>query len=136
MLDVVVGAIVFCCLGFALAAFIGNAEAAQPVVLAVFLPLSFISGIFIPLSSLPHWLADIGKVFPIYPFAAVLVAAYNPHTKGSGLSWGDLGLLAVWVSSGSSSPCAGSAGSRAVSEASRERTRGRPPCPSSPSKGQ
>lgn len=96
VLDVVVGAIVFCCLGFALAASIGNAEAAQPVVLAVFLPLSFISGIFIPLSSLPHWLADIGKVFPIYPFVAALVAAYNPHTKGSGLSWSDLGLLAAW----------------------------------------
>ncbi len=96
VLDVVVGAIVFCCLGFALSAFIGNAEAAQPVVLAVFLPLSFISGIFIPLAVLPHWLADIGKAFPIYPFAAALVTAYTPHTKGSGLSWGDLGLLAAW----------------------------------------
>jgi len=70
--------------GIALAAFIDNADAAQPVILAVFLPLSFISGIFIPLAVLPHWLADIGKVFPIYPFAAALIAAYNPHTTGSG----------------------------------------------------
>ena len=95
-LTTLVGAVVFCCLGFALAAFIKTADAAQPVVLAVFLPLSFISGIFIPLSSLPHWLADIGKVFPIYPFASGLVAAYNPHTHGSGLSWSDLGLLGLW----------------------------------------
>lgn len=36
----------------------------------------------------------MGKVFPIYPFAAALVAAYNPHTRGSALSWSDLGLLA------------------------------------------
>jgi ABC-2 type transport system permease protein len=96
ILTLVVGAIVFCALGFALSTFIDNADASQPVVLAVFLPLSFISGIFIPISSLPHWLADIGKVFPIYPFAAALVACYNPHTKGSGLSWNYLGLLALW----------------------------------------
>jgi len=96
VLTLVVGAVVFCILGFALAAFVDNADAAQPVVLAVFLPLSFISGIFIPLAVLPHWLADIGKVFPIYPFAAALVAAYNPHTTGSGLSWSHLGLLALW----------------------------------------
>ncbi len=96
LLTLVIGAVVFCILGFALAAFIDNEDAAQPVVLAVFLPLSFISGIFIPLAVLPHWLADIGKVFPIYPFAAALLAAYNPHTTGSGLAWSHLGLLALW----------------------------------------
>jgi len=96
VVTVVVGTIVFCVLGFAVSTVVRNADAAQPVVLAIFLPLSFISGVFIPVSSLPHWLADIGKVFPIYPFAAALVACYNPHTKGSGLSWSHLGLLAVW----------------------------------------
>jgi ABC-2 type transport system permease protein len=96
VLTLVIGTVVFCALGFAISTVITNADAAQPVLLAVFLPLSFISGIFIPVSSLPHWLADIGKVFPIYPFAAALVACYNPHTTGSGLSWIHLGLLALW----------------------------------------
>lgn len=95
-LDVVVGALVFCCLGFAVSSFVKNADAATPVVQALILPLSFISGVFIPVSSLPAWLADIGKVFPIHPLVASLLAAYNPHTSGSGLSWGDLGLLALW----------------------------------------
>ena len=63
ILDVMVGAAVFCCVGFAVATFIHNADAAQPVALAIALPLTFISGIFIPLAELPHWLADIATVW-------------------------------------------------------------------------
>jgi ABC-2 type transport system permease protein len=96
VLDVVTGAAVFCCLGFAVASLISTVDAAQPVVQAFVLPLCFISGVFVATSVLPHWLADIGKVFPIEPLAAALLAAYNPHTTGSGLRWGDLAILAAW----------------------------------------
>jgi ABC-2 type transport system permease protein len=96
LLDIIVGAVVFCCLGFALATFISNADAAQPVVQAIVLPLCFISGVFIPVAVLPSWLADIGDVFPVHPLVAALLAAYNPHTLGSGLSWSDLAELAAW----------------------------------------
>jgi ABC-2 type transport system permease protein len=96
ILDIIVGAVVFCCLGFAVAALIGNIDAAQPVILATVLPLSFISGVFIPISELPHWLVNVGKVFPIQHLANALLVAYNPHTAGSGLRWGDLAVLAVW----------------------------------------
>jgi len=96
ILDVIVGAAVFCCLGFALASVIGNIDAAQPVVQAIVLPLCFISGVFIPVSNLPHWLVNIGDIFPIHPLAAALLAAYNPHTTGSGMRGGDLGILAAW----------------------------------------
>jgi len=96
VLDIVVGAIVFCGLGFAVASLIGSVDSAQPVVLVTMLPLSFISGVFIAASELPTWLADIGKVFPVQPLAAALLAAYNPHTTGSGLRWGDLAVLAAW----------------------------------------
>jgi len=95
-LDIVVGAAVFCCLGFATASLVSNADAAQPVVLGLVLPLAFISGVFIPILELPRWLIDVGKVFPVHPLAAALLTAYNPHTVGSGLSWGDLGVLAAW----------------------------------------
>jgi ABC-2 type transport system permease protein len=100
ILDIVVGAVVFCGLGFAAASLIGSVDAAQPVVLATVLPLSFISGVFIAASALPSWLADIGKVFPVQPLAAALLAAYNPHTAGSGLRWGDLAVLAAWGAAG------------------------------------
>jgi len=99
-LDVVLGAVVFCCLGFAASSLISNVDAAQPVVLATVLPLSFISGIFIASSELPGWLAGIGYVFPVHPLAAALLSAYNPHTTGSGLNWGYLAILAAWGAAG------------------------------------
>jgi ABC-2 type transport system permease protein len=100
VLDVIVGALVFCCLGFAVASLISSVDAAQPVAQAIVLPLSFISGVFIATSVLPHWLADIGKVFPVEPLAAALLAAYNPHTTGSGMRWSDLAILAAWGAAG------------------------------------
>jgi len=100
VLDIVVGGAVFCCLGFAVASLISNVDAAQPVVQAIVLPLSFISGVFIATSALPSWLAGIGKIFPVEHLAAALLAAYNPHTTGSGMRWGDLAVLAAWGAAG------------------------------------
>ena len=96
LLDVTVGAVVFCCLGFALATVVKNVDGAQPVVLAVILPLCFISGIFIPIMELPHWLVDVAKIFPVHALADALLGAYNPHTVGSGLDWVDLAVLVGW----------------------------------------
>jgi ABC-2 type transport system permease protein len=99
-LDIIVGAAAFCCLGFAAATLIRNLDAVQPVIWATVLPLCFISGVFIPISELPSWLARIGYVFPIHPLAAALLEAYNPHTTGSGLNWGYLAILAAWGAAG------------------------------------
>jgi ABC-2 type transport system permease protein len=96
VLDVIVGATVFCCLGFAVASLIRNADAAQPAVLGIVLPLAMISGVFIPILELPAWLIDIAKVFPIHALADAFLTAYNPHTLGSGINWADLGILAAW----------------------------------------
>jgi ABC-2 type transport system permease protein len=100
VVDVVVGAAVFCCLGFAVASLIRTVDAAQPVVQAIVMPLSFISGVFIATSELPGWLAGTGKVFPVEHLVAALLAAYNPHTTGSGFRWGDLAVLAAWGAAG------------------------------------
>ncbi len=99
LLDIIVGAIVFSCLGFAVASLISNIDAAQPVTLAIVLPLCFLSGVFIPILELPHWLIDVG-IFPVRALADALLAAYNPHTTGSGLRWGDLAVLAAWGAAG------------------------------------
>jgi ABC-2 type transport system permease protein len=100
LLDIVLGAVVFCCLGFAAASLIKDTDAAQPVVLGIILPLCFISGVFIPILELPHWLIDIGKVFPVHALADSLLADYNPHTTGSGLNWVDLAVLVAWGTAG------------------------------------
>jgi ABC-2 type transport system permease protein len=93
---VIVGATSFCCLGFALASVIRDADAAQPLVQAVTLPLLFISGVFIPTSIMPHWLSDIANVFPVRRLANALLTAYNPYTTGAGFSWTDLLIVAAW----------------------------------------
>jgi ABC-2 type transport system permease protein len=96
LLAIIGGAAVFCCLGFAVASLIRNLDAAQPVVLAIVLPLCFLSGVFIPILELPGWLVDVGKIFPVHALADALLAAYNPHTVGIGINWVDLAILGAW----------------------------------------
>jgi ABC-2 type transport system permease protein len=96
----VVGAIAFCCLGYALSTAIRSADAAQPMVQAIMLPLYFISGVFIPNVSLPRWLRDVAKVFPVEHLAGGLRQAFDPATHGVGIVWSDLGVLALWAAAG------------------------------------
>lgn len=96
VVTIIVGTLAFCCLGFALASVIHDEDAAQPITQAVMLPLYFISGVFVPTSSLPHWLLDVASVFPVRHLAAALLTAYNPHTSGAGFAGGDLLIVAAW----------------------------------------
>jgi ABC-2 type transport system permease protein len=96
ILFVLVGAVVLCCLGFAVAALIHEADAAQPAAQAIVLPICFISGVFIPIKELPTWLQDAGKVFPVHALNDALLAAYNPHTAGLGFNWVDMAVLLAW----------------------------------------
>jgi ABC-2 type transport system permease protein len=96
VVSVIVGALSFCCLGYALTSFIRNDDAAQPVTQAVMLPLYFISGVFIASSVLPRWLVDVGNVFPVHHLVQALLTAYNPHTTGAGFAWTDLLIVAAW----------------------------------------
>ncbi len=84
------------CLGYALASVIRDQDAAQPVTQAVMLPLYFISGVFVSVTALPHWLVDVAGVFPVRHLAAALLVAYNPHTTGSGFDGPDLLVLGAW----------------------------------------
>jgi ABC-2 type transport system permease protein len=97
---IVVGAVSFCCLGYALASIIHDQDAAQPVTQAVMLPLYFISGVFVPTSTLPQWLNNVAGVFPVRHLAAALLTAYNPHTRGAGFASVDLLVVAAWGAAG------------------------------------
>ena len=96
VITVILGAVTFCCLGYALVSIIRNDDAAQPITQAVVLPLYFISGVFVPVSGLPQWLNDIAQIFPVSHLAAALLVAYNPHTTGFGFSWNNLAVLILW----------------------------------------
>ncbi len=97
---VVVGAACFCCLGFALASLVRNEDAAVPTTQVVLLPLYFISGVFVAVSVLPHWLVDVADVFPVRHLANALLTAYNPHTAGLGFAGRDLLIVAAWGAAG------------------------------------
>ena len=99
-LAVVVGAVCFCCLSFAIASFIRSADAAQPVLQAITLPLYFISGVFVPQVHLSTALRDIADVFPVSHLDAALFKAFDPATTGSGIAGTDLLILAVWGAGG------------------------------------
>jgi ABC-2 type transport system permease protein len=99
-LTIVVGAVSFCCLGYALTSVIHDQDAAQPATQAIMLPLYFISGVFVATSTLPPWLVNIASVFPVRHLAAALLTAYNPHTRGAGLAGTDLLIVAVWGAAG------------------------------------
>ncbi|MGO8687611.1 MAG: ABC transporter permease [Candidatus Dormibacteria bacterium] len=95
-----VGAVSFCCIAFAVASFVRSSDAAQPMVQLTLLPLSFISGIFVPLNSVPTWLANVASVLPARPLADALRAGFDPTTTGAGIQGGDLLVLAAWAVGG------------------------------------
>jgi ABC-2 type transport system permease protein len=99
-LTIVVGALSFCCLGYAVASVIHDQDAAQPVTQGIMLPLYFISGVFVAVSTLPAWLVDVADIFPVRHLAAALLTAYNPHTHGAGLAGTDLLIVAAWGAAG------------------------------------
>jgi ABC-2 type transport system permease protein len=83
-----------------MASVVRDQDAAQPTVQATMLPLYFISGVFIAVSTLPQWLVDVADIFPVRHLAAALLTAYNPHTTGAGFSVTDLLVVALWGAGG------------------------------------
>ena len=100
VLTAVVGAVTFCCLGYALTTVIQSADAAQPMVQAIMLPLYFISGVFIPNVNLPSWLRHVAEVFPVQHLADGLHHAFDPFAHGSGIVWSDIGVMCAWAAVG------------------------------------
>jgi ABC-2 type transport system permease protein len=100
VLALIAGTAAFTTLGIGITRFIPNAEAAPVVVNLTILPLTFISSVWFPTSTLPGLLRSIAGVFPIEPLANALQYAFNPHTTGVGVKVTDLWVLAAWTSIG------------------------------------
>jgi ABC-2 type transport system permease protein len=97
VLAVLLGAATFAALGIAAVALIPNAEAAPVVANVLILPLTFISGIWYPLTGAPTWLLDVAKVFPVERLAAILHTAFDPLNHGSAFAGNDLLVLGIWL---------------------------------------
>ncbi len=79
LLTLVVGALTFCALGAAVAAFVPNGDAAPAFANITIFPLYFISGVFIP--DVPESLASIAGALPLRPFLLALSKVFNPQPR-------------------------------------------------------
>jgi len=64
-------------MGFALG-FLARPRAASTIGNLVFLPLSFVSGFFLPLSSLPEFLRDVAPYLPTYHYGRLIWSSFAP----------------------------------------------------------
>ena len=93
----VIGIATFSALGLAVCSLIKNADAAPAVANGVFLPMAFISGIFIQLDDAPRWLVILGDIFPLKHFAVPFGHAFNPLHTGQVLGWENLVIMGAWL---------------------------------------
>jgi ABC-2 type transport system permease protein len=93
-------------LGLGASSLARSARSASPVITLPFLVLEFISGIFVPFSSVPRALQDVAAVFPLKWIAQGLRSVFLPPQAAAlepAHSW-ELGrvalVLAVWIAAG------------------------------------
>ena len=86
----VLGALPFCAMGLALGYFVGP-NSAPAVINMVYLPLSFCSGLWIPIMFLPHLLQQIAHGLPPYHLAQLALGIVGAGQHES--NWGHWQVL-------------------------------------------
>ena len=61
-----------------------SANAAPAVTNLIYLPMSFISGIFIPLSQLPSGIQTAGKLLPLYHYSQLPLESVGNNSESLG----------------------------------------------------
>ncbi|HEY8447373.1 MAG TPA: ABC transporter permease [Thermomicrobiales bacterium] len=92
LIAILIGALAFLAIGFAIAAVSRNVEVAASYSNLITFPMLFLSGVFFSLDSAPAWLRPISKVLPL---SYLVDALREPMTRGQGLDaiWLDLLIL-------------------------------------------
>jgi len=88
------GVLPFCTLGL-LVGSRANAAASPAIVNFIYLPMAFLSGLWMPLSMLPQFIRDIAVLWPPYHLAQLALAAIGREHAGS--AFGHLGFLAIFT---------------------------------------
>jgi ABC-2 type transport system permease protein len=83
-------------LGIAATSLAKNEDSAQPIGAFTVVMLSFVSGIFIQLDTLPSFLQEVGRLFPLYHVAQGLQSTVAQNPSGIGLSGSDAAALVIW----------------------------------------
>jgi ABC-2 type transport system permease protein len=96
VLAVIFGSGAFCGLAYALSTLVDSADAAQPMIQLVMLPLFFISGVWVPTSQLPDWLNTVASVFPVEHVADLVHRAFVDRVPAGPLAV-DVVVLTAWA---------------------------------------
>lgn len=83
-------------LGLAMTTIIPSEDAAPAVTNAVMLPLYFVSGVFVPESQVPEWVANVSRFFPVYHINKALQSSYDPFLDGISWPWSHWAVLVAW----------------------------------------
>ena len=81
----VAGSISFASLGLLLA-LIMPSNAAPGLVNLIYLPMSYLSGLWIPIRFMPHWLQHMAPLMPMYHLAQLMLSVYRYQQPGSSLT--------------------------------------------------
>lgn len=81
MLTQVVGSIPFCALGL-LIGYVAKPNSAPSIVNMIYLPLSFLSGLWMPVDILPKFLQKIAELLPTYHFGQLALHAVAEQSHG------------------------------------------------------
>jgi ABC-2 type transport system permease protein len=89
----IAGSVAFASMGLLLAQLV-SPSAAPGIVNLFYLPMSFLSGLWIPVRELPHWVQKIAPVLPTYHLAQLMVgifgSQYGDHSSAAS-HWRGLG---------------------------------------------
>lgn len=92
---VALGTAAMVCLGLAASVLFNNADTAASAAPFLAVMLSFVSGVFISVNVLPHWLVDVGRVFPLFHLAEGLQRSLVPG-GGTGITAANVAVLGAW----------------------------------------
>jgi ABC-2 type transport system permease protein len=72
----IVGSISFASMGLLIALLVSS-SAAPGIINLIYLPMSFLSGLWIPLNHMPHWLQHIAPMLPTYHLSQLMLSIFH-----------------------------------------------------------
>lgn len=96
IISVGLGAMSFAAIGLAMTTIISSEDAAPAVTNAVFLPLYFVSGVFVPNEGVPDWVQTVGNLFPVSHLNRALQESYDPFSTGPAWPWEHWLVIVAW----------------------------------------
>lgn len=93
-LVLVLGALPFCALGLVVGVRV-NGQASAAIVNLIYLPMSFLAGLWVPLQLMPHWLQGFAVALPTYHLSQLALGIIHVDVRGSFA--GHLVYLAVFT---------------------------------------